>query len=251
MGAIMAFRSFLLFLVLGPMVFITGCDRKASSAQKTESRGSARSDLWRVYDRSLKGAKYIDLTHTLTPSIPVWKGFAPAKFAPTTNPETGQPYTYKMDGFEATHYDLPTDQFGTQLDPPAHWAPEFPAIDELPATYAVRPLAVISIVDQVAKDPGYHLWRSDIESWEKRNGKIPAGSVVMVRSDWSKRWPDPALASQTVFPGVSLEALQFLHEERRGPGQEDRRDEIGQQEHSHQAERRRVADEDAAELLPR
>lgn len=31
---------------------------------------------------------------------------------------------------------------------------------------------------------------------------------------WSKRWPDPALASQTVFPGVSLEALQFLHEER-------------------------------------
>ena len=214
MGAIMAFRSFLLFLVLGSMVFITGGERKASSAQKNESRGSARSDLWRVYERSFKGAKYIDLTHTLTPSIPVWKGFAPAKFAPTINPETKQPYTYEKDGFEATHYDLPTDQFGTQLDPPAHWAPEYPALDELPATYAVRPLAVISIVDQVAKDPGYHLRHSDIESWEKRNGKIPAGSVVMVRSDWSKRWPDPALASQTVFPGVSLEALQFLHEER-------------------------------------
>jgi kynurenine formamidase len=196
------------------MVFTTGCGREASSAQKTESRGSARSNLWRVYDQSLKEAKYIDLTHTLTPSIPVWRGFAPAKFAPTINPETKQPYTYEKDGFEATHYNLPTDQFGTQLDPPAHWAPEFPAIDELPATYAVRPLAVISIVDQVAKDPGYHLRRSDIESWEKRNGKIPEGSVVMVRSDWSKRWPDPALASQTVFPGVSLEALQFLHEER-------------------------------------
>ena len=52
MGAIMAFRSFLLFLVLGLMVFTTGCGRKASSAQKTESRGSARSDLWRVYDLS-------------------------------------------------------------------------------------------------------------------------------------------------------------------------------------------------------
>ena len=107
MGAIMAFRSFLLFLVLGLMVFTTGCGRKASSAQKTESRGSARSDLWRVYDRSLKGAKYIDLTHTLTPSIPVWKGFAPAKFAPTINPETRQPYTYAKDGFEATHYICP------------------------------------------------------------------------------------------------------------------------------------------------
>ena len=50
MGAIMAFRSFLLFLVLGSMVFITGGERKASSAQKNESRGSARSDLWRVYE---------------------------------------------------------------------------------------------------------------------------------------------------------------------------------------------------------
>jgi hypothetical protein len=89
----MAFRSFLLFLVLGSMVLITGCERNASPAQKTESRASARSNLWRVYDGPLKKAKYIDLTHTLTPSIPVWKGFAPAKFAPTGNPETRQPYT--------------------------------------------------------------------------------------------------------------------------------------------------------------
>jgi kynurenine formamidase len=180
----------------------------------SNSQANAKSDLWDVYERSLKAAKYIDLTHTLTPSIPVWKGFAAAKFAPTVNPQTNQSYTYKRDGFEATHYDLPTDQYGTQLDPPAHWAPEYPAIDELPATYAVRPLVVISIVDQVAKDPGYHLQRSDIESWEKNNGKIPAGSVVMVRSDWSKKWPDPALAAEKVFPGVSLVAIKFLHEER-------------------------------------
>jgi kynurenine formamidase len=118
-------------------------------------------------------------------------------------------------GFEATRYDLATDQFGTQLDPPAHWAPEFPAIDELPATYAVRPLVVISIVDKVAKDPGYHLQVHDIEQWETRNGKIPEGSVVMVRSDWSKEWPNPDLAAREVFSGVLLNALKFLHQERR------------------------------------
>ena len=37
MGAIMAFRSLLLFFVLGPMVFTTGCERKASLAQKPKS----------------------------------------------------------------------------------------------------------------------------------------------------------------------------------------------------------------------
>jgi kynurenine formamidase len=170
--------------------------------------------LWAVYDDALRGARYIDLTHTLTPTIPVWKGFGPAKFGQTVDPASGKAYTWAKDGYEATRYELSTDQYGTQLDPPAHWAPEYPSIDELPPTFAVRPLAVISIVKQVAKDPGYHLQVADIEEWERRNGLIPAGAVVMVRSDWSKHWPDPGLAKQTVFPGVSLDALKFLHLQR-------------------------------------
>ena len=175
---------------------------------------AADTGLWSIYDESLKSAKYIDLTHAMTPAIPVWRGFGPSTFDPALNPQTGAPYRYAQDGFEATHYDLSTDQFGTQLDPPAHWAPEYPAIDELPATYAIRPLVVISIVDQVAEDPGYSLQVADIARWETNHGEIPAGSVVMVRSDWSKRWPDPALATESIFPGVSLDALKFLHERR-------------------------------------
>ncbi len=171
--------------------------------------------LWKTYDKAFREAKYIDLTHTIAPNIPVWHGFGPSKFAPATNPETGRPYTYGADGFEATHYDLSTDQLGTQLDPPAHWAAEYPAIDELPATYAIRPLAVISVVPQVKKNPGYHLQVGDILAWERLHGRIPEGAVVFVRSDWSKNWPNPALARQTIFPGVSLAALKFLHRERR------------------------------------
>lgn len=171
--------------------------------------------LWSLYEQSLKNARYVDLTHTVSPSSPVWQGFGPAKFGQSLNPQTGKPYQYAKDGFEAGRYELTTDQFGTQLDPPAHWAPEYPSIDELPPTYAVRPLAVISIVEQVAKDPGYHLQVPDIEQWEARNGRLPQGSVVMVRSDWSNNWPDPQLATRRPFPGVSLAALKFLHEQRR------------------------------------
>ena len=189
-------------------------DSAPTRKDSTPSSTRAAHGLWSVYAQSLEHAKYIDLTHTLTPSIPVWKGFGASTFGPALNPENGKPYQYAQDGFEATRYMLATDQFGTQLDPPAHWAPEYPAIDELPATYALRPLVVISIVEQVAKHPGYSLQVSDIQRWEARHGRIPAGSVVMVRSDWSKEWPDPALATRTVFPGVSLAALKFLHEQR-------------------------------------
>lgn len=194
---------------LATLSVLTACNRSPPGEPAATAPG-----LWSLYDQSLKGAKYIDLTHTLAPTSPVWKGFGPAKFGPSVNPETGKPYQYASDGFEATHYELTTDQFGTQLDPPAHWAPEYPTIDELPATYAVRPLVVISIVEQVAKEQGYHLQVADIEAWEAKHGRVPQGSVVMVRSDWSKAWPDPKLATNAVFPGVSLAALKFLHEQR-------------------------------------
>jgi kynurenine formamidase len=196
-------------LALSAAAALAGCETSPTLGSPAAAPG-----LWSLYEQSLKSAKYIDLTHTITPAIPVWHGFGPAAFGPTLNPETGKPYTYAKDGFEATAYRLTTDQYGTQLDPPAHWAPEYPAIDELPATFAVRPLVVISIVDSLARHPGYHLQVADIVEWERRNGRIPEGAVVMVRSDWSKDWPDPALSTRTPFAGVSLDALKFLHLER-------------------------------------
>jgi kynurenine formamidase len=171
--------------------------------------------LWQVYEQSLKRARYVDLTHTISPGIPVWAGFGPSTFGPALNPATGKAYTYKDDGFEATRYSLGTDQLGTQLDPPAHWDPNYPAIDELPATYTVRPLVVIPIVEQVKKDPGYHLTVNDVLAWEQRHGRIPEGAVVFIRSDWSKEWPKPELSTRKTFPGVKLDALKFLHQQRK------------------------------------
>ncbi len=171
--------------------------------------------LWKVYNQTLSKARYIDLTHDITPKMPVWKGFGPATFKPSVDPTTGTAYTYAKDGFEATAYEIATDQFGTLFDPPAHWAPEQAAIDEVPASYSVRPLVVINVVPKLAQDPKYFLTVKDIKAWEKQHGHVPIGSVVMVRSDWSKRWTaDPVkakeLAADTNFSSVSLDALKFL-----------------------------------------
>ena len=178
------------------------------------SSAFAQSSLWKVYDQAFRGARYVDLTHTIEPDSTVWKGFGPQQFGPAIDPADGHAYGYAKDGFEATRYQFSTDQLGTQLDPPAHWNPDYPSIDELPATFALRPLVVISIVEQVSHDPAYALTVSDIQLWEKEHGLIPAGSVVFVRSDWSKRWGQPGLAAEDRFPGVSLPALKFLHLQR-------------------------------------
>ena len=153
----------------------------------------------------------------------MWPGFGNAKFKPAVAGnriegyvEVGDEFDYDKHGFVATAYELTTDQYGTQLDPPAHWDKLGATISDIPATYAIRPLIVISIADKVAAgDEGYHLQVADIEAWEAKNGPIPEGAVVMVRSDWSKKWGDIARFNQKPFPGVSLDALKFLHNERK------------------------------------
>jgi kynurenine formamidase len=192
----------------------------SAAAPAAAQAQSGESALWKAYDETISKARHIDLTHDITPSIPVWKGFGPSTFAETVKPETGQPYSYAKDGFVVTAYQLSTDQLGTQLDPPAHWAPEYPSIDELPPTYAVRRLVVINVAAKVRKDPKYFASVADIRGWEIQHGRIPSGSVVMFRSDWSKRWTeDPvkakALAADRNFPSVSLAALKFLHLQRK------------------------------------
>ncbi|MFQ5699434.1 MAG: cyclase family protein [Myxococcota bacterium] len=177
--------------------------------------------LWDLYETTLKPAKYIDLTHAFAPTTPVWPGFAAARFRPAVAGSDadgvikGEVFTYAKHGFVATAYDLPTDQYGTQLDPPAHGNAWGATISDLPPTYALRPLVVVDIHRKVEADPGYPCSVDDLKAWEARHGRIPEGSVVMIRSEGYKRWSDPARFVVAPFPGVGLDALRFLHDERK------------------------------------
>jgi len=85
-------------------------------------------NLWSLYQSVFKNCKYVDLTYAFIPTIPVWPGFGNAKFRPAVAGadipgyiKKGQEFTYEKHGFIATAYEIPTDQYGTQLDPPSHW----------------------------------------------------------------------------------------------------------------------------------
>ena len=126
----------------------------AGPAPATTKRGG----LWGVYNNSLRGATYIDLTHRLTPQIPVWKGFGPSFLLTGGEPGDGRARTrYAKDGFEATLLPALHRPVRDSARPAGHWAPQWAAIDELPPTFAIRPLVVISIVRQVKKNFNYHL----------------------------------------------------------------------------------------------
>jgi kynurenine formamidase len=177
--------------------------------------------LWHFYHEVLEPAKYIDLTHAFAPGQPVGTGFGQMRAAAARAArgipgviDKNEPFSYEKHGAGITAYEFPTDQVGTQLDPPAHMSPLGASISELPPTFAVRPLVVINVAQKVIADAGYSSTVEDIRSWEKAHGRIPVGSVVMFRSDWSKKWSDPQRFTARPFPGITLAALQFLHLQR-------------------------------------
>ncbi|MDP9136941.1 MAG: cyclase family protein [Pseudomonadota bacterium] len=188
----------------------------------TSARAQQAHPLWELYANTFKAAKYVDLTHAFEPMQPVWPGFGQAVFQPAIAGQDlgdyakkGDEFTYDKHGFIATAYELSTDQYGTQLDPPAHWDKLGATISDLPASFTLRPLVVIDIHDKVVADPGYHATIDDVKAWETEHGTVPEGAVVMFRSDWHKKWSDTATFAKALFPGVKLDTLQFLHNERR------------------------------------
>lgn len=177
--------------------------------------------LWPIYSKELANAKYIDLTHAFAPGQPRGTALAEMTIADAVAADDipglikrGEPLEYSRIGGAITAYHLASDQIGTQLDPPAHFNAMGATISDFPPTYALRPLIVINIMPQVKANSGYEATPADIAAWEQRHGRIPSGSVVMFRSDWSRLWTNPARFVSSPHPGVSLAALKLLHLER-------------------------------------
>jgi kynurenine formamidase len=164
--------------------------------------------------RIIESKQFVDLTHTFSPLTPVWKGFGPANFSAAADPATGRPYTIAEDGFRVFFYSM-VGQYGTHIDPPAHFDPHGRTLDELPIKQMILPLVVFDITPHLARDPNHALTVADIQGWERRYGRVPAGSFAALRTDMSRDWEsDPTRFKRQPFPAWSLEAIKFLYLQR-------------------------------------
>jgi kynurenine formamidase len=179
------------------------------SSQAIAQTGSL-ADAYKI----IASKQFVDLTHSFGPLTPVWKGFGPATFSAAADPTTGRPYTIEHDEFRALFYSM-VGQYGTHIDPPAHFDPNGKTVDELPIKQMILPLVVFDITPLIGRDPNHALTVGDIQSWEARYGRVPAGSFAALRTDMDKDWEvRPERFKRYPFPGWSLAAIRFLYEQR-------------------------------------
>ena len=146
-------------------------------------------------------------------------------------PEFGKSWPFHLE--EISHYDSrgPAwywnnfscgEHTGTHFDAPVHWVSgkDYPrnATDSIPVEKFVAPACVIDVSREVAADPDFLLTPKRVEEWERQHGRIPAGSWVLMRTDWSKRTDAAAFLNMkedgSHVPGPHADLVPFLAKER-------------------------------------
>jgi kynurenine formamidase len=163
--------------------------------------------------------RMVDLTHAYSSSTVFWPT-SPTKFT------LDRLAFGKTEGgyFYAANTLCTPEHGGTHLDAPIHFGEGKRTAEQVPLEQLIAPAVVIDVTAKANADRDYRLTPDDIVQFEKRHGRIAAGTMVLLRTGWSRHWPNakaymgddtPGDASKLSFPSFGVEAAKLLVEERR------------------------------------
>jgi kynurenine formamidase len=170
--------------------------------------------------QSLDLARYhlVDLSHAFGSGTLYWPT-SKSKFTLTedANGRTDGGWFYAANSLSTPEHG------GTHLDAPKHFSENGRTTDRIPLDQLIAPAIVIDATAAASRDRDYRLTREAVLAFEKANGPIPRGSAVLMRTGWSRYWPDaktylgddtPGDASKLSFPSFGVDAARLLVEER-------------------------------------
>ena len=167
-------------------------------------------------DRS--ASRIIDLTHAYGKDTIYWPT------ASTTFSLEQLSYGKTPGGWFYSSYSLCTPEHGgTHLDAPIHFGEGKRTADEIPLDQLIAPAVVIDVTAKAGANRDYRLTTDDVTAFEKQHGRITAGTIVLLRTGWSRHWPNvkaylgddtPGDASKLSFPSFGAEAARLLVEDR-------------------------------------
>jgi len=115
---------------------------------------------------------------------------------------------------------------GTHIDAPIHFFEGRHTVDEIPVDQLIGGAIVIDVSEKCSADRDYLVNVADFEAWEKKNGRIPDGSIVLIKTGFGKYWPDrvkymgtdergEAAVKKLHFPGLHPDAAKWITQVRK------------------------------------
>lgn len=163
--------------------------------------------------------QWIDLTHAFGEDTIYWPTASGFELVVDSKGMTEGGYWYEANTFKTAEHG------GTHLDAPAHFAQGRNTADQVPIERLVGPAVVVDVTAQADRDPDYQVRIVDLQAWEAEHGRIPGGAIVLLRTGWSRFWPDRERYLGTAerglratfllhFPGLHPAAARWLATER-------------------------------------
>jgi kynurenine formamidase len=178
--------------------------------------GQAQPALAGALERAMLGkAAVVDLTHVVAERQPASVGQERPRLDTVEGERSPPPSRVPSTGELLTHLDVPAAALKGK-----------PTVAQISPRDLLVQAVVVDVAAKVAQGADYRATVNDLQSWERRNGRIPQQALVLLHTGWSKRWSDPArylnLDAQGVarVPGFSAAAIAFLVNDRdvRGVG---------------------------------
>ena len=159
--------------------------------------------------------RIVDLTYPFDSDSVYWPTAETFKLETDFEGVTDKGYFYSAYRYSAAEHG------GTHLDAPVHFAKGRNSVDQIPLEQLTGPGLVVDVTAQCTKDPDYLISTADIQNWERRNGRIAAGSIVLLRTGFGKYYPDrkkylgtdergAAAVAKLHFPGLDPAAARWL-----------------------------------------
>ncbi len=166
---------------------------------------------------AIDSSKVVDLSYSFGPDTISWPTAQPFKMQRVAWGRTPGGYFYYANNISMAEHG------GTHLDAPLHFSEGKITTEKVPLSSCIGPACVIDVSRQASRDPDYRMTLDDVRNWERANGKLPRGAIVILFSGWGQFWPDkkkylgtdvPGDVANLHFPGFSKEVAEFLVNDR-------------------------------------
>jgi kynurenine formamidase len=159
--------------------------------------------------------RIIDLSYAFDSETVYWPTAQPFRLEKDFEGETEQGYYYSAYRYSAAEHG------GTHIDAPVHFARGRYSTDKIPLEQLIGPAVVIDVTRQCERDRDYRITIEDFLLWERRQGRLPSGTIVLLRTGFGKHYPDrkrylgtdergPSAVPKLHFPGLHPDAARWL-----------------------------------------
>ena len=165
------------------------------------------------------GQSVVDLTYPFDAESVYWPTAETFKLETDFEGVTDKGYYYSAYRFSAAEHG------GTHLDAPVHFAKGRSSVDQIPLDQLMGPGLIVDVTAECARNADYLVSVNDFQKWERKNGEIAAGSIVLLRTGYGQYYPDrkkylgtdergAAAVAKLHFPGLDPDAARWLAKNR-------------------------------------